>query len=227
VAHDPLVELDGARDQRRLDLAGLGDEVDDGMPHERRVGLEPGARGDALVCRCAQQVQREVDRRPAPRDVVLQIRVQALVAKVELGCERDHDDVEVERVELEHVGEAHERPAVAGERRRVVAPEERRCRSTREHPRRLVVVDIQPAMRVGLGARAECGLCALDRAAQNLVEASEGRAKLVEEVLGGDLALERTLDRHSFSPDRRRRLLPSTRRSSNHDHGPREPERQG
>ena len=99
MTHDALVQLDCASNERRLGLSGVGQELDDGIPHKGRVRGESRTPLETFPGRSAEQVKREVDRRSPPRHVVLEVRVQALVAKVELGGQRDHDDVEVERRE--------------------------------------------------------------------------------------------------------------------------------
>ena len=69
----------------------------------------------------AQQVEGECHRRPAPRHIVLQVAVEALVAQVELGPECDDEDVEVEGFETERLAQQRQRGTASrrGVRRRV------------------------------------------------------------------------------------------------------------
>jgi hypothetical protein len=68
-----------------------------------RVAL-PGV----LVQRCREQAEDEVDSRAAASDVVLQVAVQALVSKVDVGCEADQKGVLLEWCELEQLRQAFE-----------------------------------------------------------------------------------------------------------------------
>ncbi len=55
------------------------------------------------------QAQRQPDRRPALRDVVVQVAEQLLVARVEIGCGGDQEQVEVDGVEAQSPGQILQR----------------------------------------------------------------------------------------------------------------------
>ena len=91
------------------------------MSQQRRVGNEVRAAPDLRRERAAQQVENQVDRRPAPLDVVLQVGIEPLVAQIELGSGSDQDDGQVEVVEP---AGSNERGQSARRRKRVDAGRE-------------------------------------------------------------------------------------------------------
>ena len=66
------------------------------MPQQRATEPEVRATLELLAGRRTKQIQCEVNSRPLARDVVLQVRVHALVPEIDLGRKRDRKDVHVE-----------------------------------------------------------------------------------------------------------------------------------
>ena len=71
------------------------------VANQRRVRRKLRAPSELVAGRPAQQIERQVHARAAAGDVILQIRVEALVSEVELRRERDHDDAQIERRKAE------------------------------------------------------------------------------------------------------------------------------
>src|SRR3954462_8595250 len=88
------------------------------MKDERRRGLQPLAEIDFRAGRAGQQIQRQIDARTLARDVVLQIRVERLVADLDLGCERNEQQVGIRLREAKRGDEARERQRDASATRR-------------------------------------------------------------------------------------------------------------
>jgi len=136
---------------------------------ERRIGAEAPACTEALLGGRAQEVERERDTRPSARDVVLQIAEEPLVPKVELRAESEEDDVEVERIQVEHAG----KPLPYRIRRTVDCDgEERLTRRTSERPLDVCVADDEATMGVGAGRRSVNLARALDGSGECGVEAA-------------------------------------------------------
>ena len=136
-------------------------------------------RGQPIGRGPAEQVQHEVDRRPAPGDVVLQIAVEPLVAQVRLGAQRDQDDVEVE-VGQPVLARAATPTPVRPSRSPPRPARGRRLRSPAA-PRRaaqpalgLLGADVQPAERVAPASAPNRTPGGLGRRPQQFVEAAEG-----------------------------------------------------
>jgi hypothetical protein len=102
---DLVVELQDAGEQRRLDGARVGNQVEQAVATERRIGPQVGAPGEPGGWRVAEQVERQVDGGPAAGDVVLEVGVQALVAEVDLRRQRNQDEIEVEAGQVERIPE--------------------------------------------------------------------------------------------------------------------------
>ena len=172
VRREPVRELDRPLGERRLRVAL---EPDRALRAQRRVALERhhhvGGR-DALA---GQQVADEPRARQLARDVVLEVGVQAAVARVELRRRADREHGGVEQVEPERRGDLRE--PVVGVGDRVAAAQLERA----------VVGDVEAAERVGrvgVGRRD-----ALDRghhAAVDEVEADADRRARRHRVSGSD-----------------------------------------
>ena len=102
----------------------FGFQADDPVPDERRVWCQAIAPEQPLLRRRAEQAQHEVNRRPPAREVVLQARVDALVAEVDRGRQRGDHDADVEGRQIEEVGQ--QREVRSGVRVEVVLGESRR-----------------------------------------------------------------------------------------------------
>ena len=96
VPDDALGRDERVREKRRLDLLRVGDEPDEAVRDERSVGRDVDASRELVSGGGSEQGHHQVDARPPARYVVLQVRVEPLVAEVELGPERDNEDSEVE-----------------------------------------------------------------------------------------------------------------------------------
>ena len=88
------------------------------------------------------QAQREPDRRPALRDVVVEIAEQLLEARIEVGRRRDQEQVEVDLVETEALRQLLERRSVERAQRTGIQP---RRRALLRDPHRVLVGHHQPA----------------------------------------------------------------------------------
>ena len=67
------------------------------MLDERCIRRKVGAPREFLLRGCAQQVEAQVDARTPAANIVLQLGVQALVAQVKLGSQRDQQHFYIER----------------------------------------------------------------------------------------------------------------------------------
>ena len=105
-------------EERRVGRGADGQKVNQAVSPQRRVGGEVDAAPHFRRERAAQQVERQIDRRPPFLDVVLQIGVEPLVAQVEVGGGGDQHEGDVEIVEP---AVAHERRERAGHRHRLGA----------------------------------------------------------------------------------------------------------
>ncbi len=91
----------GTRSGRREERPRL---VDDRRPRRRGAAASPGAnrrRAATSVSVVAGQPQRQPDRRPPLGDVVVQVAEELLVARVEVGCGGDQEQIEIDLVEAE------------------------------------------------------------------------------------------------------------------------------
>ena len=70
--HDLFVQLDVMREQRRFDLLRIGNQADQPVTNERRLGREAGAPSEPFFGGGTQKVQHEVDARTASRHIILQ-----------------------------------------------------------------------------------------------------------------------------------------------------------
>ena len=117
------------------------------------------AGGDLLADGRRQEVEHELDGRALAGHVVLQVRVEALVAQVELGREGDQDNVDVERPQPEP---RHEPAASFGRLAGRVDREEGLPGAALEQSLRVVERDVQPPERVGREPVPEARLGAAD-----------------------------------------------------------------
>ena len=164
VRGEPVRQLDRPLGERRLRVALQPDRA---LRAQRRVALERhhhvGGR-DALA---RQQVADEPRARQLARDVVLQVRVQAAVARVELRRRADREHGGVEQVEPERRG--HVREPVVGVGDRLAARQLERA----------VVGDVEAAERVGrVRVRRRDALDRRHHAAVDEVEADADRSAI-------------------------------------------------
>ena len=78
---------------------------DQGSLDQRTARGEPVA-GQRAGRGKAAQLEAEADRSPPPADVVLQVAVEALEARVSVGRQGDQEQLQVELIELEAAGQA-------------------------------------------------------------------------------------------------------------------------
>ena len=93
VIDDPLLDAERTGEQRQVDLL-VGGRGQDARAAEAAARRE--CRANLRLLRqvvAAQQPQDQVDGRPPPGDVVLQVAIEALVAQVDVRREADQDDV--------------------------------------------------------------------------------------------------------------------------------------
>ena len=169
------VEREPARQQRLPRLALM--DPDQPVPHQRRLGREAPPRRELRARRAGEQVEREVDARPAPRRVVLEVGVDALVAAVELRRQGHRHEPEVDLVEPEGVPQPAEprlRPHRPRQPRREPLardpPERAGPRRRRHQPLDLALADVGAEHRVRLAAGP---LHRAQRGQQQRVEARE------------------------------------------------------
>jgi hypothetical protein len=117
VPHDRFVESQEPVQQGSGRIALFGHELDQVVAHERRIHGEVVSTIQLCVGRRTEEVERQIDARPALRHIVLQKRVQALVPRVELGRERDDDQIELEAREAVKESEAPQRRVVCDQLR--------------------------------------------------------------------------------------------------------------
>ena len=91
-----LIERERLREERR---GGVAAQLDQPMPREGRITREVRAARESFHRAAREQIERERDRRPAPRDIIVQICVEPLVAQIDVAREREHDDVHLEPLE--------------------------------------------------------------------------------------------------------------------------------
>ena len=103
--HDLVVQLEVVRQQGRLDVAGVRDQLDDVVAQQGGVGGKVGCRGDLLLDRGAKQRERQADRWPLLGHVVLEVGVEPLVAQVQLGRQGQQYDVNLKVVEAVHISQ--------------------------------------------------------------------------------------------------------------------------
>ncbi len=96
MARDPVGDPQGAGEEGALRLLDLDQAAGD----ERAAATEapPGGR---VGRGGAAQLERQADLGAAAGDVVVEVGIEALEARVQVGRERDQQQVEVERVEAE------------------------------------------------------------------------------------------------------------------------------
>jgi len=82
---------------------GILDDQDPDVD-QRRARRQP-CPGGGLGERDSGELQREADRGPAAADVVVEVAVEALQPRVEVGRERGHQQVDVQRGETGGAGE--------------------------------------------------------------------------------------------------------------------------
>jgi hypothetical protein len=110
---DPKVEAQVLAEERGMGARRVIEQLDDAVADKRGLREEAGARLELGLERRAEQVEGEIEARPASRNVVLEVREEPLVAEVDLGGEADEDDVAIERVEIERTRELLEPEAQA------------------------------------------------------------------------------------------------------------------
>jgi hypothetical protein len=139
----------------------VGPQIDQAVPNEGSVWSEVRAADDSLGGRRAQEVERQIDGGPPPGDVVLEIGVEPLVAKVDVRGESEDDDIQVERSQLVLLGQPDETRA---RHRCLVVPwldlraAEGRCaRLPPEERLEIGLADVQTAKAVVGNMRAESG----------------------------------------------------------------------
>ncbi|MFT3772513.1 MAG: hypothetical protein QM820_44535 [Minicystis sp.] len=101
IAGHARIHLHEVRGQRRQVIGSVGDEPDQLVPEERRLGREARARADTRFERGAEQPEDQIDARPAARPAILEAGVRALEIGADLGQEREQERVLVEAVERE------------------------------------------------------------------------------------------------------------------------------
>ena len=109
MSHDSLVDFDVFAEERRVNVRRIVEQLHQRVLEQLRASAEPSARPELRLGRRTQQVENEIDAGPLLGDVVLQVRVEPLVAKVQLRCHRDQQRPKVERLELEIVTQARQR----------------------------------------------------------------------------------------------------------------------
>ena len=134
VRGEPVAQLDRALGERRLRVARHADRP---LRAQRRRALEGEHHVGGRDAVAAQQVADEARAGELAGDVVLQVGVQAPVARVELGRRADREHRGVEQVEAERLRDVGE--PVVGVGDRVAAGELQRA----------VVGDVEAAERVG------------------------------------------------------------------------------
>ena len=177
VPDDCVVEAKEVRGQRRERAALIGDELDQVVPDEWRVRREMVSPRELRLGGRAQQVEGQIDARRAPRHVVLQERVDPAVAEIDLGRERDDDQVEIEARQLVGAGEATERRSrfdQVEQLRLPVGDAERGCDARALRPLRCVpVADVEATERIACRLDAVRGGDAIDGAGEDPVESLE------------------------------------------------------
>ena len=137
---------------------------------------------ELLPGRSTRQVQREVDARHAPRDVVLEERVEPLVADVDLGSERDDDELEIEAGQSIRPCESRERRGLVDQLDQLdlllCDTENRRDARTLRPLGRVPLTDVETPERVGGHLRPVRRGNPLDGTRQDPVEPLERRGEV-------------------------------------------------
>ena len=137
-ANDLPVDSQRPRQQGRLRPRLILDQPDKPAPGERSVRREAPPACDLLLHRRAQEVEHQLDCGEPRRDVVLQVRVEPLVAQIDLRGQRDDDRVEIDRQQFVAIAElAQPRPRLTRlERGRLAGPalERRLARDSVDQP---------------------------------------------------------------------------------------------
>ena len=94
--YDLLVESEVVAEAWWLGLVGVPDQRDQAVAEKRRIRREVDAARDLRLDGWAQQVEGEVDAGPSARHVVLEIGVEPLVARIELGGQRNEQHVGID-----------------------------------------------------------------------------------------------------------------------------------
>ena len=113
IGRDGVVELEPAPQQRRRALAGILAKLNETPPDERPAWLKQAAAIQGLARAAAHHLQRQSDARAFARHVVVQVGVERLVDRVELGSERDQQNVDLGGREIEIAGQRGEREEAA------------------------------------------------------------------------------------------------------------------
>ena len=104
----PVVELEAVRQQRRLCILGIGHELEQPAPQERRVECKAPTPQKLFLGRLAQEIEHEVNARAPARYIILEKRIKALITKVKFGGQGDDEDIEVKGIEVERARERGE-----------------------------------------------------------------------------------------------------------------------
>ena len=145
------------------------------MPQQGCLGQETRAPPELLGGIAAQQVKGQRHRRPPPRHVVLEIAVEPLVAQVELGCEGEDENVEIEGLEAERLAQQRQRCAAARGVGRPCAIQQRGAGRGSQRALGLVGGDAQAAIGICRRLLAEAEPRHLDRRPEQGIEPLQHR----------------------------------------------------
>ena len=160
----PVGDLDRALGQRRLRVAH---QLQRAEPAQPSVGVERAHHVGRAQPFALEQLADEPRARQLARDVVLQVRVQAAVARVQLGRRAHRQHGGLEQIQPERLDDALQ--ALVGVRRRLAVGE----------PQRDLVGDVQPAERIArIGIRAGDPLDRRHHAAVDEAERDRGLLRL-------------------------------------------------
>ena len=105
VGRDPLVRLDEPAEQGRGLLRAVLQQLDQPVPEQRRAGSEAQPGRDRGLEAGREQVEDQLHARAPLADVVLEVGVEPLVARIELRPEGDQQHVGVEARQREGAGQ--------------------------------------------------------------------------------------------------------------------------
>ncbi len=143
------VRSEARRQQRGVRPMGIVDPLDERMAQQRTAGGEVRAPLELFRGRGAQEVECQAHARPSARHVVLEVRVDALVAEIELRADREDQHIDIERGQAERrrqPGELGVRRSAIGQRVVSGGPtSQRRDRRLVERSRDRLGVHVQTA----------------------------------------------------------------------------------
>src|SRR6266702_4273235 len=109
-----VVDLEETAEKRRLAVVLLLQQLDHLEMNQCSARGEQASGEELLALVMADEVQRQIDARTLSGDVVLQVRVERLVAGLELGGHRDEEKVDLRRRQAEAFREVRQAQAASG-----------------------------------------------------------------------------------------------------------------